>query len=181
MENIVNFGLVHATIVGQIIVIALLIQLFKERGGKEGKLTKLVADNATLLSFIVVVGALVGSLIYSEVVGFDPCKLCWWQRVFMYPQFFLLGAGVLWKKRDILPYTAVLSIFGAITAVYHYITQRTGWEVTNCSLGGGPSCAGYEFMAYGYITIPIMSLTAFLLVLATYLCYKKYASRENLY
>src|SRR3990167_2304136 len=40
---------------------------------------------ALLCAFIVSLSATLGSLYLSEVAGFEPCKLCWFQRIFMYP------------------------------------------------------------------------------------------------
>src|SRR3989344_9222631 len=37
------------------------------------------------------------SLVYSEVVGFLPCYLCWYQRVFMFPLPFIFGAAIWYK------------------------------------------------------------------------------------
>ncbi|MDA1515628.1 disulfide bond formation protein B, partial [Bacillus cereus group sp. TH40LC] len=31
-----------------------------------------------------------GSLYFSEILGFTPCNLCWYQRIFMYPLIFLI-------------------------------------------------------------------------------------------
>src|SRR3954454_4910359 len=37
------------------------------------------------LAFVVAAVATGGSLFFSEVAGFVPCELCWFQRIFMYP------------------------------------------------------------------------------------------------
>src|SRR3989338_4029041 len=54
-----------------------------------------VARRALPLSFLVALAAVAGSLFYSEIAGFEPCKLCWFQRIFMYPQVVLLGLAMV--------------------------------------------------------------------------------------
>src|SRR3989344_8562790 len=63
------------------------------------------------------------TLYYSEVLGIPPCDLCWWQRIFLYPQIFLLGMA-LWKRDSyIAEYSIVLSLIGGGFALYHHALQ----------------------------------------------------------
>lgn len=82
------------TLLGQVIVILILISYFTHRT----PVVKFLAKNAFLFSFLIVASASLGSLFYSEIIGFEPCKLCWYQRVFMYPQVIIFGIA-LWKKK----------------------------------------------------------------------------------
>jgi disulfide bond formation protein DsbB len=134
------------------------------------KLTKRVVNifgkNAVLLAFVVALVATLGSLFYSEIAGYTPCKLCWYQRILMYPQVLLLGLAYLKKDKHITDYSMVLSFLGAVIALYHYLIQRgTIKEILPCSaVGYSVSCAEKFVMTYGYITIPMISLSAFLLI-----------------
>src|SRR3989344_3514860 len=80
-------------------------------------------SQSLFLAFMIALGATLGSLFYSEVAGFVPCSLCWWQRLFLYPQVLILGFG-LWKK-DSRVWNCVLglSVIGALIAVYNTYLQ----------------------------------------------------------
>ena len=128
-----------------------------------------IKDNALLLGFIISLGATLGSLFYSDFLGFEPCKLCWFQRILMYPQV-VLFAMALWNRRSgddrsVLPYSFVLSILGAGTALYHYLLQFGAVSGSNCAVyGQGAACSGMWVLEFGYITIPMMALTAFVAI-----------------
>ncbi len=128
------------------------------------------------LLFTFSLAALVGSLSYSQIVGFPPCELCWVQRIFMYPQI-VLSLIAIWKKdKGAILYMLGLSILGAIVAFYHSLIH---WgfnsSVLKCSAVGAP-CAKVYVLSYGYITIPFMSFTAFAFLIAISVIY--YRSRN---
>lgn len=133
-----------------------------------------MAKNARILSFIVALTAMLGSLFYSDIAGFEPCKLCWYQRILMYPMVLLLGMAIAKNDRkNIVDYCLWLSGIGAAIASYHYYLQRGGNEFIPCStVGYSVSCAKTFVMSYGYITIPVMALTAFLLIFSAMLLQK---------
>lgn len=125
-----------------------------------------IGRNGIALAFVAALAAILGSLFYSEVAGYEPCKLCWFQRIFMYPQVILLGVA-LWKKdsREAL-YCLILSVVGAAIAGYHYLMQIGIAPSLPCSaVGYSASCSQRFVMQFGYITIPMMSLTAFALII----------------
>lgn len=147
---------------------------------KNKKGLKKVADKYLKLSFIVALVAVAGSLYYSEIAALPPCKLCWFQRIFIYPLLFLYGLALKKKDEKIADYGLVLSGIGTLIALYHYTIQisETVKEATSdlvpCSIVGmTPSCSSYFFLEFGYITIPMMSLTAALMVFMVTLAYKK--------
>jgi disulfide bond formation protein DsbB len=135
------------------------IQLEKE------KLIKLI-DMYSLWIILFVTGASTfGSLYLSEVKGIAPCLLCWYQRVFMYPQVVLIITALYKKTKDIFKYTFVLSTIGLLIAVYQYNLSLHPYRALSCSLSGfSVSCAENYFTYFGYITIPWMSISAFLII-----------------
>ncbi|MDO8482527.1 MAG: disulfide bond formation protein B [bacterium] len=164
------------TILGQIFIAGVIIVWLCVRFGKasvkkssEGILSK-IGDWGLVLGFLVTAGATAVSLIYSDIIGYEPCKLCWVQRVFLYPQVIILGL-VLWKKtRDSEVYCLALSIIGAVIAAYHFYGQSFNPDaLPACDVAGGASCALRFFVEFGYVTIPLMSLTAFLLIIVSML------------
>ncbi|HEY8488370.1 MAG TPA: disulfide oxidoreductase, partial [Thermaerobacter sp.] len=103
-------------------------------------------------------------LYFSEVMGFIPCKLCWWQRIFMYPQVLLLGMASYRDDRRLIPYLWPLSAVGGSISAFHYIQEQIpGLRVPVC--GADVSCFTPWINWFGFITIPFMALTAFTLIL----------------
>ena len=134
-------------------------------------ITNFFSQNALPLAFVVSLTAMSGSLFFSEIAHFIPCKLCWYQRIAMYPQVILLGIASLKNDFGIKRYILPLSAVGLIIAIYHYALQMSPFplpcsdEVANCSL----KQVGY----YGYITIPLMAATAFLIIICLMIVSKK--------
>ena len=114
-------------------------------------------------AFLVALVSMVGSLFFSEIAKYTPCELCWFQRILMYPLVLILGIAVVRKERLMAPYVMVLTLIGAVIAAYHYSLQLGVTPLAPCSEIMG-SCAAKQSMTYGYITIPVMSLTAFILI-----------------
>lgn len=147
------------TIAGQIIIVAIIILLLTK------KLPAFLSKKALFFAFIVALAATAGSLTYSDIIGFEPCKLCWFQRILMYPQALILGMALIKKDKNIVSYSLALSAAGAFIAAYHYLLQVGVAPSVVCStVGYSVSCAKKFVMQFGYITIPMMSLTAFLLI-----------------
>lgn len=161
----VNYILALGTLVLQIATVALLVLWFLR--GKDA-----FSSQAAMIGkwglWIGVFFSFAGSfltLYYSEVLGIPPCDLCWWQRIFLYPQIFLFGMAI-WKRDSyIADYSIVLSILGAGVALYHHFLQMFP-NALPCP-ATGVSCATRILFEFGYITYPLMgfSLFAFLIVL----------------
>ena len=83
------------SIVGQVIFV---VGLYNLLARKNEKISEKTATLALLLSFLVSLFATLGSLYYSEIIKFPPCKFCWLQRIFLFPQVFILGAA--YYKKD---------------------------------------------------------------------------------
>jgi disulfide bond formation protein DsbB len=108
--------------------------------------------------------ATLGSLYFSEVMKFVPCELCWFQRIFMYPQVILLGMAVIRKEYYIARYSLVLSIVGGLISTYHYLIQKVSFFQDNAISCGNVPCTGQYINWLGFITIPFLALTAFILI-----------------
>lgn len=124
-----------------------------------------VAVHAYPLALVVAASAVLASLFYSEIAGFQPCSLCWWQRIFMFPQAAILAMALYERDRRVGDYLILLSGLGAIVAIYHAYLQYGGTPLGSCGTSAGAvSCAQVFVRAFGYITMPLMSLTAFALI-----------------
>ena len=162
------------TIVALALVVIILAGLLLHKYVKNINLKKqfkLINKKVLLIGLIVSGLAVAGSLFYSEIAHYDPCKLCWLQRIFMYPLPILFLIALIKKDRNILPYTLVLSIIGGLIALYQYFLQVETLLFpdldisTPCGLVGyAPSCTKYFTLQLGFVTIPMMALSAFLLI-----------------
>src|SRR3989344_5265697 len=77
-----------------------------------------IGKNVLLLGFLITLGAMVGSLFYSEIIGYEACVLCWWQRIFLYPQMFIFTLALYRKDRSIFPYITSLTLLALLVALY---------------------------------------------------------------
>ena len=126
---------------------------------------KYTKKRALLFAFAISLSSVLGSLYFSEIAGFEPCKLCWFQRVFMYPLPIILGIALFREARDVIYYAMPLSVIGGLFALYHYILQMSTNPLAPCStIGFSVSCSERFITHYGYITIPFMSLTGFVII-----------------
>jgi disulfide bond formation protein DsbB len=153
------------TILAQVAVVALVVGWF-HRPTREA-LREFLRGRETLLAFVVALVATAGSLVYSDVIGYEPCKLCWFQRIFMYPLVILFGVALLKKDSRIADYALALAIPGALIAAYHYLLQLGIAPSLPCSaVGYSAECSSRFVLQFGYITIPLMAFSAFALIAA---------------
>lgn len=119
------------------------------------------------LLFWAIMSAVIGSLIYSEIVGFPACDLCWYQRLFLYPQAIIVLFAMRRKDKGVIDYLVPLSIIGAILASYQSLVQWgfTIGSVLDCTATDG-ACARVYVNEYSYITIPFMSFSVFVYIIA---------------
>lgn len=152
------------TVVGDVIIALLLVAFLPALK----KVHTFVAKNGLWLMLITSLIATLGSLFLSDVAGWTPCKDCWLQRIFMYPQVVLLIIALIAKDKKVAKYILVLSLIGIVLSTHHYIEQieatffppETGLEPCDDT---GVSCARTYTFRFGYITIPMMALTVFVL------------------
>jgi len=135
---------------------------------------KFVRENLAELSLFVATISTIGSLIFSEFLKFPPCVLCWYQRILMYPLVVILVVGI-WKKDKNLPLLVLpFSIIGMVISIYHNLLYYNiiPESVAPCTLG--ISCTTKYIEWFGFITIPLLSFAAFILITILMILYKKY-------
>jgi disulfide bond formation protein DsbB len=170
----VNKILGLGTIAAQIFIVLAIIYIILPV--KRNKISDFFRRNGIILAFIVALVATCGSLFYSNYAGFVPCPLCWFQRIFMYPEVIILGLALIKKDEKIVDYGLALSIIGIVISIYHNYIYFVGLRSTFCNIS--EPCTVTYVLEYGYVTIPMMALTAFALVILL-LIYKKY-DRKNI-
>ncbi|MDO8508647.1 MAG: disulfide bond formation protein B [Nanoarchaeota archaeon] len=174
MTNYFSEILILLTLIGDfIIILFIILYVYQMIKGKRlfNNIKLFLENNYIIISFIISLAATLGSLYYSEILHYNPCKLCWYQRIFMYPQTIIFGTAYIIKDKKIAIYGMILSIIGAFIAGFHYMLQLSNSPSFSCdAIGYSASCTEKFFLSYYYITIPIMAVTAFglLIILGLY-------------
>ncbi|MEK3973759.1 MULTISPECIES: disulfide oxidoreductase [unclassified Psychrobacillus] len=121
-------------------------------------------NKSILAAWLVALIATIGSLFFSERMGFIPCTLCWYQRILMYPLVFLLGVAFYRNDKKIYVYALPLSIIGICVSSYHYALQKIPslQEFSACT--SGVPCSGQYINWFGFVTIPFLALLAFVMI-----------------
>lgn len=156
-----------ATLISHVVLVVIIIALFK-KDFKEW-IVKNVGKYSIELSFFAVLVSMVFSLVLSEIVGFEPCVLCWYGRILLYPQVVLFLVAWIKKSKEVFSYAVPLTVLAGILSLYQSYTQLGGTSILPCTSEGG-ACSKIYIFQYGYITIPLMGLTiAIYLLLFAYL------------
>lgn len=130
-------------------------------------LLKLANKYILIIAFLQAWAATLGSLYFSEVLGYKPCLLCWYQRILMYPLIIILGIAIWRGDRKIYYYVLPLSILGAAIALYQYLLQMTPLaQITPVACSAYGPCREVQALFWGFVTIPFLSLVAFLVISA---------------
>ena len=144
----------------QIASVALLAIFFARP--KQNMVLDFVHKNFLSIGFILALSAALFSMVYSEIVGFVPCSLCWYQRIFLFPIVFIFGAALWYRDRNIVKYTLPLLVVGFLISLY----QNFGYYFSDGSTkpcdASGVSCYQHLINEFGgYISIPMLALTSF--------------------
>jgi disulfide bond formation protein DsbB len=184
MLEFVNVLLALGSIAGQAAIVLAVAYLLFFRKSREPMIVAAVQflrRYGLALAFATALLATSGSLYYSQIAGFSPCELCWFQRIFMYPLVVLLGLALIKKERVIIDYALALAGVGLIISLcqnYMYYANR-GLNALCLLSGEQVSCVKRYVFEFGYVTIPLMAATGFLLVI-TFLLFSKYRTNEKL-
>lgn len=136
-------------------------------------------ENGLIFISIVSLIASLGSLYYSEVRGFEPCTLCWYQRILMYPIVLISGIAIFQKNTRISLTTAVFSFIGGSISLYHYGIQKMSFLSDSAPACGLVPCTGQYVNYLGFITIPFLALIAFVVIFITSLFIMKWQKESN--
>lgn len=136
-------------------------------------------ENSLIFIFTVSLIALFGSLYYSEIRGYPPCTYCWYQRILMYPIVLISVIAIIQKNAHIALTTAVFAFMGSGLALYHYGIQKLVFLRDSAPSCGSVPCTGQYVNYLGFITIPFLALTAFLLIGITSLFIMKWQKESN--
>ncbi len=160
-------------------VLSVLTLLFIFFGPRKNAFLEFIDSRFLIIGFLISLFAAVFSMVYSVIVGFAPCELCWYQRIFCFPMVFLFGVA-LWKKdRKVIRYAMPLLLVGFAIAVYQSIVYYFANPGNIPCDASGVSCYQHLVSEFGgYISVPMLSLTAFVSLLVLLLVVHFYGKRK---
>ena len=116
--------------------------------------------------WLVALVAMLGSLYFSEIRNFVPCTLCWYQRILMYPLVVLLGIAAWNRDRGIVKYALPMTLLGIVISGYHVLDQKIPTFGFAGACSSGVPCNIAYINYFGFVTIPVLAFTAFVLISA---------------
>ncbi|WP_153124367.1 disulfide oxidoreductase [Peribacillus tepidiphilus] len=136
-------------------------------------------ENLLFLAWAASIVAMFGSLYFSEIRQYEPCVLCWYQRIIMYPFTVILGIATVRKDFGIAFYTMILSAIGATMSTYHYLLQKVSFFADRAPACGRIPCTGQYINWFGFVTIPFLALLAFIIIfICSFLVWKNHKERS---
>jgi disulfide bond formation protein DsbB len=125
------------------------------------RLSEVAAPLLVPMAWLVATVATLGSLYFSEVAKYEPCRLCWFQRITMYPLAVILLVGWLRRDRGLWLYVVPLSVIGAAISTYHYYIE---WNPESDTCSFPIPCTFVWFRRFGFVSLALMALCGFVSV-----------------
>jgi disulfide bond formation protein DsbB len=124
-----------------------------------------IDDAALWIAFLVAALATAGSLYFSEVANYVPCRLCWFQRIAMYPLAVILLVAAIRRDRLVRWYAIPLAGLGAGVSIYHYLIE---WhpQLEGDACDPTNPCSLVWFREFGFATLALMALCGFAAIVA---------------
>ncbi len=136
-----------------------------------------ISNNAHIILRVIFGGAVLASLIYSNYFGYEPCLLCWYQRIAIFPTAILLFTDDVRKSLLLQRQILLLTSAGFLIALFHnYITIFPQSGIDAC--GTGPSCLNLYVFQFGFVTIPLMSAITLLAGILITVLVMRYPQRQ---
>ena len=140
-------------------------QIAAESGGGFNELLPYAAWLTALIG-------MAGSLFFSEVMDLPPCVLCWYQRIAMYPLVIIIGIGIVSGDTRWKTYAFPLAVIGLAVSIYQNLLYYGVIPETLSPCTQGISCTERQIEWFGFITIPLMGLMAFVAICICLLVYR---------
>jgi len=153
------FTTIGALLIGVFGLLSILYSLFSKR---PLKIFSYIHGKAYVFGLLITLGAVVMSLVYSNVYDYPPCVLCWYQRIFIYPQALIFALAIVKKYPKVFvgQISMFLTLAGGLFALYHTMITYTGFDPLPCPATA--SCTQRYVFTLGFSTIPLMSLFLFI-------------------
>jgi disulfide bond formation protein DsbB len=123
-----------------------------------------ISTKIIFLCFLIVSIATMGSLFFSEVMGFIPCNMCWYQRIFIYPLVFIFLTNLLYPDDKVFKYAIAIVVVGLLFSIYHNLLMFDIIPESAVPCTSGIPCSTEYIKWFGFINIPLLSLTTYLML-----------------
>lgn len=151
-----------ATLLGTLII--LVARLFYSSRSSAAGVIDAFSPLARPLAAAIATTCMLGSLYFSEVVNYVPCRLCWYQRIMMYPLAIILIIASLRRDSKIGWYAVPLATIGASISTYHWLLERfPNLDAGACDVQ--VPCELIWFEEFGFVTLPFMAFTGFFAII----------------
>ncbi len=137
-----------------------------------------LAELAPGLASVVAIIATLGSLYLSEIADFVPCRLCWFQRIGMYPLALILTLATLRGDRIIRLYAAPFAVVGLGISSWHWLIQKYP-TLDSGSCGLTDLCTQRWIWEWDFVSIPWMAGSSFLAILVLLMAWSPLQAAEH--
>ncbi len=138
------------------------------------QIKKFLKEYSAYIAWIIAFTAMLGSLYFSNIRGFAPCVLCWYQRIVLYPLVLIIPIGIMKKDKHIASYVLPLTIIGIGISIYHNLLYYNILPESAGPCLTGVSCTTKFIEYFGFLTIPLLSLLALTAITILMIINKKY-------
>jgi disulfide bond formation protein DsbB len=144
-------------------IVAVAGRLVRPAGTVVADVVRTIDDAALWIAFLIAAVAMAGSLYFSEVADYLPCRLCWFQRIAMYPLAGILLIAAIRRDRAIRIYAIPIAAVGACISIYHYLVE---WhpQLEGDACDPFNPCSLVWFREFGFVTLPLMALCGFVAI-----------------
>ena len=157
---------VLALVAAALAVLVVVARLLTGRVPAAARTVAAIGARRNAITLAIGATATAGSLYFSEVAHYIPCRLCWFQRVAMYPIGVVALVGLLRRDAAARWYVTPIAAVGLVISAYHYLIEwNPGLDTGSCALFG-PACTDIWFRTFGFATLAFMALCGFAAVLA---------------
>ena len=155
---------VLALIAGIGAVALLIAAAIGPRSEATAQMARWVLQRRAAFTFAVALVSTLGSLYFSEIADYVPCRLCWFQRVFMYPIAVVALVGLIRRDAAARWYSASLAVLGAAVSTYHYLIESGVLPDSETCALFGPPCSEVWFKSFGFVSLAFMALCGFVAI-----------------
>lgn len=149
-----------ATLAIIVAVVAVVIAVSWATG--QEKVLDAVREFRATITMCIAGGAMLGSLYFSEIANYIPCRFCWFQRIAMYPIALIGLVSFIRRDAGARMYVLPLAAIGACISAWHYLIEwRPALDTGSCA-ATGPSCTDIWFRSFGFLTLAGMALIGFI-------------------
>jgi disulfide bond formation protein DsbB len=123
-----------------------------------------VKEHSLYFAWIIALSGLGLSLFFGEILNIEPCRLCWYQRIAIFPLALFLGIAAYKHDRELALYSLPLVAFGGLFAFYQVISSNFPSTHVHALCGSPEHCALPIFYLFGVVSFPLLSTIGFALI-----------------